>query len=288
MFIPVRYFYLKEVPKMGTKTGTKIRVLTECSIMIALSVVLSIAKIVSLPYGGSVTAASMLPIVIIAWRHGTPVGLMSATAAGAIQLLLGLNNLSYFTTWYSIIAIILLDYIVAFAVYGLAGIFRGRIKSAPASMLVGALVASALRYICHVISGATVWAGLSIPTKAALLYSFGYNATYMIPETAVLAIAVVYISSVLDFGKPIPTPTARQKLNTPSLILGAVAGFVLLCAFATDAVLVFSKLQNSETGDFMITGLRDVKWAVIAAVTLGAALVSAVLIFISRKLSKKA
>lgn len=271
-----------------TKTGTKIHVLTECSIMIALSAVLSIIKIVELPYGGSVTAASMLPIVIIAWRHGTAVGLMSATAAGAIQLLLGMNNLSYFTTWYSVVAIIMLDYIVAFAVFGLSGIFRGKIKSAPGSMLVGALVASVLRYACHVISGATVWAGLSIPTEAALVYSFGYNATYMIPETAVLAISAVYISSVLDFGKSIPTPTARKKLNTPSLILGISAGFILICALIADAVIVFSQLQNSETGEFMITGLKNVKWALIAALTLGAALISAVLLLIMRKLSKRA
>ncbi len=272
---------------METKARTNLRVLTECSIMIALATVLSIIKLLELPYGGSVTVASMLPIVIIAERHGVGVGLGAATATAAIQLLLGLNNLSYFTTWYSIVAIIFLDYIIAFAVFGLSGIFRRKMHSQSLSMLAGATLASVLRYVCHVISGATVWAGLSIPTGAALLYSVGYNATYMIPETVVLLLAVFYIGSSLDFKKEIPTPIARQKLNTGATVLTICAGIVLLGALAADTVLVFSKLQNADSGDFMITGLADVNWLAVCIVTLASLAVCAILFFISKKIQLK-
>ncbi len=254
--------------------------------MVALTTVLSIIKILQLPYGGSVTVASMLPIVIIAERHGTKVGLGAALAAAVIQLLLGLNNLSYFTTWYSIVAIILLDYIVAFAVFGLSGIFRSRASSQSLSMLMGTLTASVLRYICHVISGATVWAGLSIPTGAALLYSIGYNATYMIPETTVLLLAAFYIGSSLDLKKEIPTPILRKKLNTGATVLSVASGIVLLGALAADTVLVFSKLQNPESGDFQITGLGDVNWLTVGIITLAAALVYTALMISAKYISK--
>ncbi len=272
---------------MKSQTKSNLRVLTECSIMVALTSVLSIIKLLELPYGGSVTVASMLPIVIAAQRHGTKAGIGAALAAAVIQLLLGLNNLSYFTTWYSVVAIILLDYIVAFTVFGLSGIFRNKFSSQASSMFTGALIASVLRYVCHVISGATLWAGLSIPTGAALLYSLGYNATYMIPESVVLLLAVFYIGSSLDFKRDIPTPIAREKLNTGATVLTILSGAVLLCALAADTVLVFSKLQDADSGDFKITGLSSVNWTAVAIISVAAALVFAVLLFIARKLQGK-
>ena len=271
---------------MQTKSKNRIRILTECSIMIALSTVLSIIKLIELPYGGSVTVASMLPIVIIATRHGTPTGLCAAFAAGAIQLLLGLNNLSYFTTWYSVVAIIFLDYIIAFAVFGLSGIFRRIMSNQGLSMLVGALFASIARYVCHVISGATVWAGLSSPDSAALLYSLGYNATYMIPETVVLLISVAYIGASLDFSREIPTPISRKKLNTGATVLTFAAGFLVLVGLAVDSVLVFSKLQNPDTGDFMITGLSSVNWLTVGIVTASAAIFGALLVIIAQRVQR--
>lgn len=272
---------------MQTKTKSALSVLTECSIMIALATVLSIIKLLELPYGGSITVASMLPLVIISYRHGTAVGLGSALAASVLQLLLGLNNLSYFTTWYSIVAIILLDYIVAFTAFGLSGIFRGRYANQSSAMLTGALVASVLRYICHVISGATVWAGLSIPTGAALLYSFGYNATYMIPETVVLLLAVFYVGSSLDLTKSLPMPKIRAKLNTGATVLVICSGLVALGALVADTVLVFSRLQNAESGEFMITGLLDVNWLAVVIVTLAASAVVSILAIVARKISPK-
>ncbi len=84
--------------------------LVECSMMIAIAAVLSVIKIVDMPYGGSVTIASMLPIVIIAYRYGVCFkGLLAGLAYGAIQQLLGLKNLGYVSEWYSVIAVIMLD-----------------------------------------------------------------------------------------------------------------------------------------------------------------------------------
>ena len=153
------------------KQTMRTRRMVEASLLVALATVLSILKIAELPYGGSITLASMFPILLLSYRHGVRWGLGGGIVYGVLQQLLGLNNLSYFTTWQSIVAIIFLDYIIAFTAVGLGGIFRRALKNQALSLATGAAFVCVLRYLCHVISGATVWAGLSIPDGAALLYS---------------------------------------------------------------------------------------------------------------------
>ena len=228
--------------------------LVEAALMVAVATALSLFTVAQLPYGGSVTVASMLPIILIAYRHGIGWGLGAGAAYAALQQLLGISNLTYFTTWQSILAIILLDYLLAFTVAGLGGVFRRVIKNQGLALVSGALLASVLRYACHVISGATVWAGLSIPTEAALLYSIGYNATYMLPETVVLVLAAWYIGSVLDFRREQPTRLVNGSGARSGGLMAAVLT-VGTITIAADAVLMLPNLQNAESGMFDFSGL---------------------------------
>ncbi len=249
-------------------------VLVECAIMIALATVLSVLAIANLPYGGSITIASMLPLAILSYRNGLWVGLGASAVYGVLQQLLGLSNLSYFTTWQSIVAIILLDYIIAFAVIGLAGIFR-RLLPQRNALLAGCGLACLLRYLCHVISGATVWAGLSIPTEAALAYSFIYNATYMVPETIVLLAVAFYLGSVLDFSRDVPKRIMQGNRVVARGWYGLGAALSLVALLVVDTALVFPYLQDMETGKFTLAYLKDAPWvslAVISALLLACAL----------------
>ncbi len=257
------------------------RKLAEASVMLALATVLSLIKLVDLPYGGSVTIACMLPIVIVAYRHGTGIGLLTGFVFGVIQQLLGLKTLSYVTSWQSVVAVILLDYIVAFMVIGLGGIFK-KLAAQPIALTLGSVFIGILRYICHVISGCTVWAGLSIPTNAALVYSLGYNATYMIPETIVTALLAYYIGTVLDFNNEDITRLKKTESAARS-IFKWLAGLLIVAALTFDVASIFSKLQNAESGDFDITGLSVVNWPVIAIVSVIAAVGAAVLFVIANK-----
>lgn len=264
----------------------KTKSLVECAIMIALATVLSMIKLAELPYGGSITIASMLPIAIIAYRRGMGWGLGSAFVYGIVQQLLGLNSLSYVTTWQSIVAVILLDYIVAFTVIGFAGIFRNKIENQALGLTLGCVFVSILRYICHVISGATVWAGLSIPTQAALSYSFIYNATYMLPECIILAVTAVYIGSVIDFREEKLKRVVKSDTKAYSPTINVVAGLVAAGAVIYDAVEVFSHLQNAETGEFDITGLAAANWTAFIAVTVSAVVVTVLLLIVNKTLKK--
>ena len=246
---------------------TKSKVLTESAIMIALSTVLSIIKIVEMPYGGSVTVASALPVAIIAYRHGVKTGLFAGLVHATLQLVLGLSMLSYATSWQSAVAIIMLDYIVAFTFVGFAGIFRKKISNQAAALTVGVLLISVLRYICHVISGATVWSGISIPTAAALAYSFIYNATYMIPETVVLTVSALYIGSFIDFRVTYPKRLAAKKENVSLPWSKPAVGLLVCGAVIFDVAEIFEKLQDAETGEFTLAYIFDVNWVAVISVS---------------------
>ena len=272
---------------MKSTTGKSLRILTECAILIALSTVLSVFKLFEMPYGGSITLASSLPLVVLAYRHGLKYALPSALASSLIQALLGLKNFSYFTTWQSIVALLVFDYVIAFAIFGLAGIFRKGIKVQSLSLVAGAAFASVIRYVCHVISGATIWAGLSIPTEAALLYSLSYNATYMLPETIILVLCCAYIGMSLDFRRDIPARMKSEKLDNVSVYTLISAGLILLGGLIADTVLVFSKLQNYDSGEFMITALADVNWLAVGIITAACALVALALVLFVKYRSAK-
>ena len=261
---PVRYFYLRRLFMKSKKLN--VRALTECAIMVSLATVLSLITLGSFPTGGSITLASMLPIVVLSYRHGLGWGLASAGVASLLQMLLGLSAFSYVTTWQSILAVALLDYVIAFAVYGLSGIFRKIIKDQSLALTVGAFSSACLRYLCHVISGATVWAGLSIPDNAAMLYSLSYNATYMVPDTLILCIVTAYLGSVLDFKRDIPTRVRREGETKLDIALSLTAGAIALFAVIFDVVAIFTRLQ-SESGEFDITLLSRVNWIAVAIVS---------------------
>ena len=273
---------------MELKTSKQIRAMTECSIMVALSTVLSLIKIIDMPYGGSVTIASMLPIVIAVYRHGAAWGIGTALVNSAIQLLLGLNTLSYFTTWQSILAIILLDYIVAFSVFALAGIFKKVEKRQNYAILYGVILCSVLRYLCHVISGATVWAGLSIPTEAALLYSLSYNATYMLPETIVLASVSAYLTSVVDFKAKIPTRIKTMAMSKGEIYATMGAGFLLVATVIADVCVLFPHFQDPDSGEFVFTHIGNANFVLLAIISAIGIIGAIALMLYAREKKKKA
>lgn len=184
--------------------------LCETAIMIALATVLSLFTIANLPFGGSVTLCSMLPIAIISYRYKLKWGILTGLVYGLIQMILGANNLSYGTSALAVILIILFDYLVAFGVIGFSALFRNKIKNnQPLEIGLGVIIACILRYLCHFISGWAVW-GIWAEDVPAWIYSLTYNATYMIPETIVTVIGAVLLCLFFDFRKDTISPFKRK------------------------------------------------------------------------------
>ncbi len=188
----------------------KLLKLCESAIMIALATVLSLFTIANLPFGGSVTVCSMLPIAIIAYRYNVKWGLLTGVVYGLIQMILGANNLSYGTSAIAVICIILFDYLVAFGVIGLSGMFKNKLfKNQPLEIGVGVFVACILRFVCHFVTGCTVWSAWA-EDMPVWLYSLTYNASYMVPETIVTVVASVLLCLFLDFRTDKISPSKRK------------------------------------------------------------------------------
>lgn len=215
--------------------------LVECAILIAMAFVLGFIKIIDMPYGGSVTAASMVPIIIAGYRHGLKWGLITGFAFSLLQLLTGLESVSYATSSTAAVAIIMLDYIVAFTVLGLLGIFK-RNRHQTGVLISGAFVVCFLRFICHVITGCTVWAGVSIPTADGAVYSIVYNAAYMIPETVVTLYVIALLSNAVDLR--LDRPVTKKKSKKVMAVLNGVLVFGI--AILIDFLYLFRQIQTSE------------------------------------------
>ena len=205
------------------KNSTKsIRVLTESAILVAMAIVLSLFQPFSLPFGGSITIASMLPIVYLAWHRGVKAGLIGGFVFGVANLLLGYHTVSAMflpgdakqPLLYAI-CIILLDYLIAYTVIGFAGVFRNKCKPT-AALILGTLVGLGLRYLSHILSGYLFyeeWAEWFFTQETlgafgtymlshfhgnllSLLYSVIYNGTFMIPEMIITVLLSIPLSKI--------------------------------------------------------------------------------------------
>lgn len=174
------------------------RRLTESAIFIAIATVLSLLKI-DLPFGGGVTVVSMLPIIIISHRWGWKWGLTTAFVYGVVQLLFGLDNVGYASTFAAALGVIFLDYVIAYAVLGLSGLFSQIMGKTRASVAVGIAVTFCLRFVCHLITGVWIWGGwmpesfMNMTMTSPWLYSFLYNGWYMLAELVVTEIVAMLI-----------------------------------------------------------------------------------------------
>lgn len=179
--------------------NTKTLKLVEGAIMVALAVVLSFIKFKFLPYGGSITLVSMLPIMIYSIRHGIGWGMLVSVVYALLQMFMDIGEVSSWGLSAAMfVGCLLFDYIIAFSVLGLTGMFRNKGIGGAIS---GMIIVMALRYISHIISGVVIfksagaiWDGLNI--ENSLLYSMAYNATYMLPEIVFSIIVVVVLFSV--------------------------------------------------------------------------------------------
>ena len=180
----------------------KIRRIVETALMLALSTILAELAVVKFPFGGSVTIFSQVPMVVISYRYGVKWGIFSGLAMGVIQTLFGLGNFAYVSGIVAYLILLLADYIIAFGALGLGGMFRNVIKNQPVSIALGGAVVSVIRFICHFISGVTVWADYTNGAKEVWLYSLGYNGGYMLPELIITVIGCAVLGAVFDLKSP--------------------------------------------------------------------------------------
>ena len=208
--------------------ANKTKRLTESAMLLALAIVLElVAKmfIPEMPFGGQITLVSMLPVVLISYRHGMKWGFVASFAYALLEMALGAKTVSaaflpgYFGDGAMILNAVLmcrLDYVAAFTVLGLGGIFRNRIESRGKALACGSLVALGSRYLCHILSGYILFSGYAewyftqegfpgwgawlvenlSPVVLGIVYSVVYNGMFMIPEIVLTALAALLVARI--------------------------------------------------------------------------------------------
>lgn len=164
------------------KKGNYLRIICEGAILVALAQVLSILKIWEFPQGGSITIG-MLPIFLFCARWGTGPGLLASSAFALLQLFL---DGAFAWGWQSIIG----DYLLAYAVLGLAGIFSQKRYA----FFYGTILGCTLRFVIHWIAGATIWAEympdvfFGMTMTSPWFYSALYNGSFMIIDMLLILV----------------------------------------------------------------------------------------------------
>lgn len=167
------------------------RALATAGVTLALSFVLSLFKVAPVTYGGSITLASMLPIMIFAYFYGFAPALLTGVVFGLLQFISSpyvLTPLTFF-----------LDYVLAFSCIAIVPLFNKVIKNKTWSFVVGITAAYVFRFIMHVTSGiiyfnlGAIWAEL--PANTAITYSLLYNVVYLVPDYVITAIFGVILSA---------------------------------------------------------------------------------------------
>ncbi|MBR3735844.1 MAG: energy-coupled thiamine transporter ThiT [Lachnospiraceae bacterium] len=190
--------------------STKTRILVEGAIMVALATVLSFIRVVKLPWGGSITLLSMLPIVLFSIRRGIKPGLTVSFLFALIQFIQGIMDglFGWGLTPGSLIACIFLDYLLAFTVLGLAGLFRHK---GVTGWISGIALAILLRFTMHFLSGVIIWQSFGqlwgdFFTENTVLYSLLYNGAYMLPEMIFTIIGAVVLLKMPKVGSYLAKP----------------------------------------------------------------------------------
>ena len=208
--------------------ANKTKRLTESAMLLAVAIVLELVSkmfIPEMPFGGQITLVSMLPVVLISYRHGVKWGLVSGVAYALLEMAIGAKTVAaafqpgYFGDGVMLLnAIIMcvLDYLVAFTGLGLGGCFREKIQNRGAALMCGSLVALGARYIAHIASGYILFAGWAewfftqegfpawgaqlaaslSPQMLGFVYSVVYNGMYMVPEMVITAVVALLLARV--------------------------------------------------------------------------------------------
>lgn len=188
------------------------------AVAMALAFVLSYARLFKLPNGGSITFASLLPLMIYCCMFGTRRGLIVCSLYGVLQALQDpyiIHPMQF-----------LLDYPLAFGLVGVSGIFmeKGVFKEKKIlAFLLGGVVAVLLRYICHVCSGTFAFAEYT-DFKAALAYSLGYNATYVFADMAISLVAGSFLFTSKSFTAAMQQSSDGNKLTVATQTADGATG----------------------------------------------------------------
>ncbi len=172
--------------------------------MLALSIaIFTVSDLLPWPfaYGGGFSIFGTVPIIIVSYRHGIKNGIAASAVLALFEMMMGYKNFSYVTGLATYLVVAFADYIIAFGCLGFGGMFRGKLRNQSAELALGGAVVCVIRFICHFISGVTIWRGYCPEGMAVELYSFFYNGSYMAVELVLTVIGSIAVGKIFKLDK---------------------------------------------------------------------------------------
>ena len=167
--------------------------------MTAMSIALfAVSDLLPWPYayGGGFSIFAQVPIIIYSYRRGIKNGVSAALVLSVYQLLTGLKNFAWVSGIAAYLIVALADYIIAFGCLGFGGAFKGKLKNPATELTVGSIVVCFVRFICHFISGVTIWTDYCPADMIVPVYSLLYNGSFMLAETIITVVGVLALSKI--------------------------------------------------------------------------------------------
>ncbi|MFP4077959.1 MAG: energy-coupled thiamine transporter ThiT [Candidatus Izemoplasmataceae bacterium] len=158
--------------RLNTKT------LSEVSILLALAAVLELIAMLfpRQPQGGSISL-SMLPVLLIAYRHGLKVGIFSGVAYAILDMII--SGFSFVGLHWGVVP---LDYLLAYGVLGTSALIFRINRDSVAIFALGMFAAMMGRFFFHFLSGAILFGEYAPEGQPVPIYSILYNGAYMVPS----------------------------------------------------------------------------------------------------------
>ena len=177
---------------------SKTKKLTTCALLTALSTVLMLVSklIPSMPWGGSVTLASMVPLIMISLMLGLKWGVFSGVVYALIQMLTGFYPPPTQTIG-DFFLVVMLDYLLAFGILGTANLFYRMCGKRLWAIPLSGTIVTTLRYFFHILSGILIWGVYAEEGQTVLAYSILYNGSYMIPEIILTTLVLVLLAKFI-------------------------------------------------------------------------------------------
>lgn len=199
----------------GRKQRYDAKHIAAAGLTLGLSFALSYAKISPVAYGGSITLASFVPVLIYAYVYGVIDGLIMGLMFGLLNFISGPYILTPFT--------FILDYLLAFASIGFMGIARKFTKKATFNVVLGTIGVFVIRFVFHLISGVlyfmqdAIW--VDLPDWAlsnAFVYSFIYQCVYIPADCAIAAVVMYILAKTKVLGRLIALIKPKTKKTQPA------------------------------------------------------------------------
>ena len=184
-----------------SKKFNRTHILAESAMMVALSIaVFIVSDFIPWPYayGGGFSLFGQVPIILVSYRHGIKNGLAASMALAIFEMIMGYRNFAYVSGIAAYLIVAFADYIVAFGCLGLGGMFRNKLKNQSAELAAGGAIVCIIRFICHFISGVTIWSGYCPEGMAVAWYSLIYNVSYMAIELILTVIGLVAVGKIFN------------------------------------------------------------------------------------------